>query len=222
MLLNLESECRVSHLYRPPNEHLVSLIKTLTRFHSQVLVWFFNYMKVCLRSSAGKLHFPYSVSSRPVASTDGDGFNRRSIPQVGRFPQDVNWRRPQKINTRPNWSFRYTAFVNAYDKVLSTLSSLGKVKKFQSYAEEIRRKDRTASLESFLIMPVQRVPRYLVKASPTSEAVLSYELFVVTIVGTKKTYSRVSQWLWQSHCLGGTHTKNRQPHQWVEAEVWEC
>lgn len=56
----------------------------------------------------------------------------------------------------------YTAFVNGYDNVLSTLAALKANKKFKAFGDAIRAADPTLSLESLMIMPIQRIPRYLV------------------------------------------------------------
>ncbi|CEO99564.1 hypothetical protein PBRA_007297 [Plasmodiophora brassicae] len=55
----------------------------------------------------------------------------------------------------------YTAFVNGYDNVLSTLAALKANKKFKAFGDAIRAADPTLSLESLMIMPIQRIPRYL-------------------------------------------------------------
>jgi hypothetical protein len=56
----------------------------------------------------------------------------------------------------------YTAFVNAYDNIWQVLSALKNSKKFQSFVQKVKKADPTVSnLESLMIMPIQRIPRYL-------------------------------------------------------------
>ena len=48
--------------------------------------------------------------------------------------------------------------MNGYEKSLATINSMRKNKKFQQFLEDERKKD-DASLISYLILPVQRIPR---------------------------------------------------------------
>ncbi len=58
----------------------------------------------------------------------------------------------------------YTEFVSAYDTCMDTLDKLKKRRKIRSFFDNIRKKTSKATgnlkLEDFLIMPVQRIPRY--------------------------------------------------------------
>lgn len=56
----------------------------------------------------------------------------------------------------------YTVFVNSYDNILQVLGALRNSKKFQSFVQKVKAANpNVAALESFMIMPIQRVPRYL-------------------------------------------------------------
>jgi len=71
----------------------------------------------------------------------------------------------------------YSTFINNYPKTIALLNSLRDNRKFQKFLEQTRSSDPSGqTLVSYLIMPVQRIPRYvllfseLIKHTPTSDA----------------------------------------------------
>lgn len=55
----------------------------------------------------------------------------------------------------------YTQYVNNYERMVATINSMRKNRKFQAFLEDLRERCNGASLMSYLIMPVQRIPRYV-------------------------------------------------------------
>ena len=54
----------------------------------------------------------------------------------------------------------YTQYVNGYDNAMATINRLNKKKTFKKFLET-KQREIGQSLMSYLIMPIQRIPRYV-------------------------------------------------------------
>jgi hypothetical protein len=54
----------------------------------------------------------------------------------------------------------YTQFLNNYGKALETINAHRNNKKFQNFLADTRKKGGLMDITSYMIMPVQRIPRY--------------------------------------------------------------